>query len=67
MQRLNERGIGCAVYYPVPFHEQKCFAGLPSCDDAFPVADEVSRDILALPVYPELTEDMQHEVVDALG
>jgi len=67
MKRFAERSIGCAVYYPVPFHAQKCFTGIPSCGDAFPVADDVCRDILALPVYPEMTTEMQDVVVAALA
>ncbi len=63
---LTAAGIGNAVYYPVPFHEQKCFADLPSCADAFPVSDEVCKTIIALPVYPELTEEMIGYVVECV-
>jgi dTDP-4-amino-4,6-dideoxygalactose transaminase len=63
MEHLAAKGIGCAVYYPVPFHRQKCFAGLPSCADNFPVSDQVCESIIALPVYPELAEEMIREVV----
>jgi dTDP-4-amino-4,6-dideoxygalactose transaminase len=63
MEHLTVHGIGCAIYYPVPFHRQKCFADLPGSADSFPVADEVCNDILALPVYPELTKEMIEEVV----
>jgi dTDP-4-amino-4,6-dideoxygalactose transaminase len=66
MEHLTAAGIGCAVYYPVPFHQQKCFAGLPSCADAFPVSDAVCSTIIALPVYPELTDEMIGEVVDCI-
>jgi len=63
---LNEHGIGNAVYYPVPFHEQKCFADVPSARDSFPVADQVSAEIISLPVYPELTDDMQKYVAETV-
>jgi dTDP-4-amino-4,6-dideoxygalactose transaminase len=63
---LREKQIGCEVYYPVPFHNQTCFADVPSSGDAFPVADEICRTILALPVYPELTDAMKDEVVAAV-
>jgi dTDP-4-amino-4,6-dideoxygalactose transaminase len=66
MEHLSANGIGNAVYYPVPFHEQKCFEGTPSCMDAFPVSDEICKTIVALPVYPELTTDMQNHVVDTI-
>lgn len=66
MEHLAASGIGCAVYYPVPFHQQKCFAGLPSCADAFPVSDQVCESIIALPVYPELTPEMIAEVANCV-
>ncbi len=66
MANLNEHGIGNAVYYPVPFHEQKCFADVPSARDAFPVADQISAEIIAIPVYPELTSDMQEYVANTI-
>ncbi|MBE0584113.1 MAG: DegT/DnrJ/EryC1/StrS family aminotransferase [Desulfofustis sp.] len=62
MEHLSANGIGNAVYYPVPFHEQKCFEGGPSCADSFPVSDEICKTIVALPVYPELTTEMMDTV-----
>ncbi|MBL0175446.1 MAG: DegT/DnrJ/EryC1/StrS family aminotransferase [Ignavibacteria bacterium] len=66
VQHLRDAGIGCAVYYPVPFHEQECFADVPSVHDVFPVSDDVCATILALPVYPELTEEMVAHVAEAV-
>jgi dTDP-4-amino-4,6-dideoxygalactose transaminase len=64
---LTARQIGTEIYYPVPFHRQECFASLHPDVNAYPHADAAANTSLALPIYGELTETQQREVVDAIA
>jgi len=63
---LNDRSIGNEVYYPVPFHMQECYSDLGYKEGDFPASECAARESLALPIYPELTEQMIAEVADAV-
>jgi len=58
LAHLKEQEIGCGVYYPLCLHRQDCFAHLGGKAGDMPVAEKASREVLSIPVYPELTEEM---------
>ncbi|MBL3539676.1 DegT/DnrJ/EryC1/StrS aminotransferase family protein [Aminivibrio sp.] len=64
---LEGEGITGRVYYPVSLHLQKCFSFLGYSEGDFPVSEQLSRETLALPVFPELTMDEQVRIVSAIG
>lgn len=65
-QYLSALDIATAVYYPVPLHLQPCFANLGCSSGDFPAAEAASREILALPLFPELEDDERDAVIEAL-
>lgn len=66
-QYLLSKGVATAVHYPVPLHRQPCFADLGHQRGDFPHAEAASREILALPLFPELRVDERDRVVQALA
>ena len=63
---LKERGIGTMIYYPVPLHLQELYASLGYQVGSLPASEAASRQVLSLPMYPELREAQLEEVAGAI-
>ena len=63
---LMDEGIGTDIYYPLPLHLQECYSFLKHHQGDFPESERAAEETLALPIYPELTEDQQEMVVDRI-
>ena len=64
--KLQESGIGSMVYYPLPLHLQPVYKSLGYQADQLPVAEQVCREVLSLPMFPELTRDQQERAIYGL-
>ena len=63
---LKAKGIGNKVYYPLALHLQPCFAGLGYQRGSLPATEQAMDEVISLPIYPELTEAQQDEVIAAV-
>jgi dTDP-4-amino-4,6-dideoxygalactose transaminase len=67
MTFLKEQGIGTGIHYPVPLHLQKAYQHLGYQQGDFPVCESVAREIVSLPMFPQLQSDQQQRVVKAVA
>jgi dTDP-4-amino-4,6-dideoxygalactose transaminase len=66
IRRLTEAGIGSGIHYPVPVHLQECYRSLGYQEGDFPVAERVARELLSLPMFPELTRAQIEKVAQVV-
>ncbi len=64
---LNARGIGSEIYYPLPLHEQACFANLGHKPEDYPWAHRLASEVISLPVYPEIPAEQIEQVCAAIS
>jgi dTDP-4-amino-4,6-dideoxygalactose transaminase len=62
MQYLGQHGIGTGIHYPIPLHMQDAYAAMGYQPGDFPVTEAVAREIVSLPMFPQLTTEMQEKV-----
>ncbi len=63
---LKEKGVGTSIFYPLSLHQQECFADLGYKKGDFPVSERAAREVLALPIYPELTAGQQDYIIETI-
>ena len=66
MEKLKEKGIPYAIYYPMPLHLQKAFSHLGFQEGDFPVSEKIAGEIFSLPFYPYLPEDVQNTIIKSI-
>ncbi|MEO0481663.1 MAG: DegT/DnrJ/EryC1/StrS family aminotransferase [Planctomycetota bacterium] len=66
-QHFVEQGVGSEVYYPIPLHLQECFQHLGGKPGDLPISEQASEDVMALPIFPELTEGEIAQVVETVS
>ena len=66
LTHMKDANIGCAVYYPLSLHQQECFASLGHADGDFPESEKAAAETIAIPVYPELTDEQMLYVADTV-
>ena len=65
-QSLQEHGVNTIIYYPIPIHRQPAYAELATAPNSLPITEQLCSEVLSLPIFPELSEDQQNQVISVL-
>ena len=66
MGHLKSTGIGTGIHYPIPLHLQKAYSSLGYAPGDFPVCEKIADQIVSLPMFPQMTAEQQHRVVEEI-
>jgi dTDP-4-amino-4,6-dideoxygalactose transaminase len=66
-RHLEEKGVGCGLHYPIPVHLLDAYKYLGRPEASYPQTEAAAREILSLPMFPEITEEQQQYVADCLA
>jgi dTDP-4-amino-4,6-dideoxygalactose transaminase len=66
MQHLLNKGIPCAIYYPIPLHSQKAYLDVRYKEEDFPVTNQLVKEVIALPMHTELDEEQIKFITDSV-
>jgi len=66
MSALAEKKIGHDIYYPVPFHLLECYNDMGFKEGDFPISEKVANSVISIPVFPDMTDEEQAEVIQAV-
>lgn len=66
MQHLQDKGIPCAIYYPIPLHSQKAYADARYKEEDFPVTNQLVKEVIALPMHTELDDEQIKFITDSV-
>ncbi|MHC4874955.1 MAG: DegT/DnrJ/EryC1/StrS family aminotransferase [Planctomycetota bacterium] len=67
LQSMRQQKLGCTIYYPTPLHLQECFSGLGYSKGDIPEAERAAAEVLSLPIFAELTDSQQEQIVRGLA
>ncbi|HAH54783.1 MAG TPA: transcriptional regulator [Flavobacterium sp.] len=66
MQHLQDKGIPCAIYYPIPLHSQKAYSDSRYKEEDFPVTNQLVKEVIALPMHTELDDEQIKFITDSV-